>query len=212
MAKRRAKRSATRATGQRRLTDAQRARIAELAGDFLPTEIAAKLTREGRLRPPVHVSSVTRELRRVAANAAATPAEPVAIDDRRSVLERQLVQLLENTNRLGARGQGHAFLRSMSVIVQVVKTLDAIDRRGIDQRKMFDGLGALIIDARHRDEQRRASDPRDWLLDAVPRVSHDLVEIAEALARVPIDRRGDLARPLRASLDAVNAAMNVEAA
>ncbi len=193
-----------------RITEKIGASITRLGKDGRPArEIAALVSKEHRLAPPLSHVAVLKFMERSAS--LSTPLasiEPVKDEGLTAgeLLKREALKLAEVAGRFAQAGNAQAYLRSLGTLATVLKTTEALASAERKREGTKTGLADVMSAAYAKDKELRADAPETWLTVAVPRVLADLLEVADALATVSTSRRAALGRPLVAALDALAAA------
>jgi hypothetical protein len=167
-------------------------------------EIAALVSKDHRLDPPLSHVAVGRHLNSTALLPATPPKDEGLTAG--ELLKREALNLVHVASKFAAQGSSAAYLRSVSTLAALLKTTEAIAASDRKREGAKSGLADLFSAAQAKDLERRQAAPADWLLDAVPRVLAELLEVADALQAVPIIRRAELGRPLVAALETIGAA------
>lgn len=167
-------------------------------------EIAAQVSKDHGLKPPLSHVAVGRHLNATSLLPDGPLEDPGLTAG--EMLKRQALNLVHVATRLASQGSSAAYLRSISTLAALLKTTEAISASERKQEGAKSGLADLFTAAQAKDVERRQAAPADWLLDAVPRVLAELLEVADALRAVPIARRAELGRPLVAALETIGAA------
>lgn len=169
-----------------------------------PREIARVVTKDHKLTPPLsHVSVIKFLERAVSLTRGPVKDEGLSASE---LLKREALTLAEVAGRFAAAGNGQAYLRSLGTLAVVLKTVESLAAADRKREGTKTGLADILTAAYTKDTEFRRSSPEAWLTVGIPRVLADMLEVADALAAIPVAKRAELGRPLAAALEALGVA------